>query len=171
VVDGLVDPGRGVGRRDVGAERQRHAGVGEVPVAVRGGATVRPEPLLVEPAGRGPFEEVRLHRGDGAEVGEAFDGAISTTEFPIYKVEDEDKLDPHYLKLLLRSEYFQNAIRAIVTGHSNRRRTQQDDFEDLEIFIPEIGKQRQIAAEFAQRQEQIEKAEEELDGAGEGNSP
>jgi restriction endonuclease S subunit len=29
-------------------------------------------------------------------------------------------------------------------GHSNRRRTQQDDFEALEIYPPEIELQRQI---------------------------
>ncbi|MBP2251276.1 type I restriction enzyme M protein [Halarchaeum solikamskense] len=142
---------------------KREAGKGKNPVAWEGQYFTGSSRWHYMYEGDIVYSQIDLWKGAISTVGEDFDGAISTTEFPIYKVEDEDKLDPHYLKLLLRSEYFQNAIRAIVTGHSNRRRTQQDDFEDLEIFIPEIGEQRQIAAEFAQRQEQIEKAEEELD--------
>jgi len=46
----------------------------------------------------------------------------------------------------LRSAYFQRAIRAITTGHSNRRRTQEEDFEDLRIFLPDLPTQQRIGA-------------------------
>lgn len=109
------------------------------------------------------FSRIDLWKGAISIVGEEFDGAICTTEFPVYRVADEERIDPHYLQLLLRSNYFLKAIRAIITGHSNRRRTQQDDFENLEIFVPEIEEQRKIAEEFESRIERIEKAQEELD--------
>ena len=59
-----------------------------------------------------------------------------TKEFPIYEVVDE-RLDPEFLSCLLRSRYYQRAFRAITTGHSNRRRTQREDFEALEVCFPE----------------------------------
>jgi len=46
---------------------------------------------------------------------------------------------------LLRSRYYQRAFRAITTGHSNRRRTQEADFEALEIdFPPDADTQRRL---------------------------
>jgi type I restriction enzyme M protein len=41
-----------------------------------------------------------------------------------------------FVSILLHSRYYQRAFRAITTGHSNRRRTQQGDFEALEIAFP-----------------------------------
>jgi type I restriction enzyme M protein len=63
------------------------------------------------------------------------DRALVTKEFPIYEV-TEPELDPAFLSILLRTRYYQRAFRAITTGHSNRRRTQIDDFESLEIAFP-----------------------------------
>ena len=54
---------------------------------------------------------------------------------------------PAFLQALLRSRYYQRAFRAITTGHSNRRRTQVPDFEDLEIAFP---------ASFAEQRRLIE---------------
>lgn len=48
----------------------------------------------------------------------------------------EQDLDPDFVSCLLRSRYYQRAFRAITTGHSNRRRTQLDDFQALEICFP-----------------------------------
>ena len=53
----------------------------------------------------------------------------------MYEILD-DRLLPRFLSTLLRSRYYQRAFRAITTGHSNRRRTQAEDFEDLEICYP-----------------------------------
>jgi type I restriction enzyme M protein len=82
------------------------------------------------------YSRIDLWKGCVTVVPEEYDGAIVTNEFPVYEV-DQEQLDPHYLKLVLRTAYFQRAIRAITTGHSNRRRTQADDFENLTIFVPE----------------------------------
>ncbi len=86
-------------------------------------------------AGDVVFSSIDLWKGCVAVVPEAMDGALVTKEFPIYKI-DGEQLDPDFLSILLRSRYYQRAFRAITTGHSNRRRTQVDDFEALEIAYP-----------------------------------
>lgn len=82
------------------------------------------------------FSQIDLWKGCVTIVPSEFDQAILTAEFPVYEV-DRNQIDPYYLKLVLRSRYFQRAIRAITTGHSNRRRTQTMDFENLTIFVPD----------------------------------
>ena len=82
------------------------------------------------------YSRIDLWKGCVAIVPKEFDGAIVTNEFPVYEI-NQDDLDPHYLQLILRTKYFQRAIRAITTGHSNRRRTQHTDFVNLTIFVPD----------------------------------
>jgi type I restriction enzyme M protein len=81
------------------------------------------------------FSSIDLWKGCIAVVPDEFDGALVTKEFPIYEVTDR-RLDPQFVSCLLRSRYYQRAFRAITTGHSNRRRTQREDFEALEICFP-----------------------------------
>lgn len=81
------------------------------------------------------YSSIDLWKGCIAVVPERFDSALVTKEFPIYEVLDE-RVDPEFLSVLLRSRYYQRGFRAITTGHSNRRRTQQADFEALEIAFP-----------------------------------
>jgi len=81
------------------------------------------------------FSSIDLWKGCISVVPPEFDGALVTKEFPIYEVIDE-RLDPEFLSCLLRSRYYQRAFRAITTGHSNRRRTQREDFEALEVCFP-----------------------------------
>lgn len=81
------------------------------------------------------FSSIDLWKGCLSIVPKEYEGALVTKEFPIYKIKD-DRLDPIFLSFLLRSRYYQRAFRAITTGHSNRRRTQERDFEELEICFP-----------------------------------
>ena len=81
------------------------------------------------------FSSIDLWKGCIALVPDGFDGALVTKEFPIYRVRDA-RLLPEFLQALPRSRYYQRAFRAITTGHSNRRRTQVPDFEDLQVAFP-----------------------------------
>lgn len=81
------------------------------------------------------YSSIDLWKGCIAVVPPEFDGAIVTKEFPIYEVVDQ-RLDAEFLSYLLRCRYYQRAFRAITTGHSNRRRTQMNDFEALEVCFP-----------------------------------
>ncbi|MDE7334675.1 MAG: hypothetical protein K2O16_21090 [Lachnospiraceae bacterium] len=82
------------------------------------------------------YSSIDLWKGCISIVPDNFAGAIVTKEFPIYKMKS-DAILPDFLALLLRSRYYQKAFRAITTGHSNRRRTQSQDFENIEIWYPE----------------------------------
>ena len=97
-------------------------------------------------AGNVVFSSIDLWKGCVSVVPESMDGALVTKEFPIYEIIDEE-LDPEFLSILLRSRYYQRAFRAITTGHSNRRRTQVDDFEGLEIAYPPTREQQRALIE------------------------
>lgn len=103
------------------------------------------------------FSSIDLWKGCISVVPPAFDHALVTKEFPIYEVVD-DRLQAGFLWCLLRSRYYQRAFRAITTGHSNRRRTQREDFELLEIVFPaDPAEQNQLVADvFAARAGQAE---------------
>lgn len=93
-------------------------------------------------AGDVVFSSIDLWKGCVAVVPDNMDGALVTKEFPIYEV-DHEVLDPDFLSTLLRSRLYQRAFRAITTGHSNRRRTQVEDFEALDLVYPESVKDQQ----------------------------
>jgi type I restriction enzyme M protein len=111
------------------------------------------------------YSSIDLWKGCIAVVPEEFDGALVTKEFPIYEVTD-DRVSPDFLQCLLRTRYYQRAFRAITTGHSNRRRTQQDDFEQLEITFPlDPKEQARLAAPISAARQGIGVAERGLKDA------
>jgi type I restriction enzyme M protein len=126
-----------------GRLEEREAGKGNNPLSWFGQYFSDGSRWFVAHAGDLIFSQIDIWKGCVAIIPNEFNRAIVTQEFPLYQV-DTNHLDPYYLRLLLRSRYFQRAIRAITTGHSNRRRTQQDDFEALEIYLPDVTIQRDI---------------------------
>jgi len=108
------------------------------------------------------FSGIDLWKGCISVVPEAFDGGLVTKEFPIYRVIDE-RLTPEFLQVLLRSRYYQRAFRAITTGHSNRRRTEVPDFEQVEIaFPPDKREQQSLIAEIVKTRKGQREAAEKL---------
>ena len=105
------------------------------------------------------YSSIDLWKGCIAVVTDRFDGALVTSEFPIYRVTD-DRLDPRFLAYLLRTPYYQRAFRAITTGHSNRRRAQTGDFEAIRIAFPNREEQRRLVESL-----QEARAAERLAGA------
>lgn len=104
------------------------------------------------------YSSIDLWKGCIGVACESFDGAIVTKEYPVYRLVDEE-IDLEFLAALLRSDYYQRAFRAITTGHSNRRRTQQADFESVEIAYP-VSKQEQkrLVAQLVSSKESLAKA-------------
>jgi type I restriction enzyme M protein len=108
------------------------------------------------------FSGIDLWKGCIAVVPATFDGALVSSEFPVYEITDE-RLDPDFLSTLLRSRYYRRAFRAITTGHSNRRRTQVEDFEELEItFPPDKETQRALVKDVVEARTQLHGASEAL---------
>ena len=123
----------------------REAGKGNNPPSWHGAYFTKGSQWFRAHTGDLIISQIDLWKGCVAVVPREYDQAIVTQEFPLYQVNTE-LLDPQYLALLLRSRYFQRAIRAITTGHSNRRRTQAEDFEALRVFLPDLHTQRAIAS-------------------------
>lgn len=136
----------------------REAGKGKNPPSWHGAYFTNGSRWYRAYAGDVIISQIDLWKGCASVVPEEYDHAIVTQEFPLYRV-DTNYLDPSYLALLLRSEYFQRAIRAITTGHSNRRRTQSDDFEDLRVFLPDVPIQQAIVSLVANKSQAIANAE------------
>jgi type I restriction enzyme M protein len=134
-----------------GEIRAREAGKGHNPPEWRASYFEEsPGSWYVARVGDVVFSSIDLWKGCIALVPPEFDGALVTHEFPIYQVRD-GRLTPSFLQILLRSRYYQRAFRAITTGHSNRRRTQVPDFEDLEIAFPtDTQEQERLTGEIAQ---------------------
>jgi len=107
------------------------------------------------------FSSIDLWKGCISIVPPEFDYSLVTKEFPIYEVIDA-RLSADFLWCLLRSRYYQRAFRAITTGHSNRRRTQREDFEALEIVFPEDRdvQQQLVAGIFDARRQQATSAQD-----------
>jgi len=143
-----------------GVLSRREAGKGKNPPAWYGAYFTEGSRWYRVHAGDILISQIDLWKGCIAVVPAEFDGAIVTQEFPVYTVAD-DALNPRYLALLLRSRYFRRAIRAITTGHSNRRRTQPEDFENLRAFLPTSEEQLRVV-------QQVEAAREVLGTADHG---
>ena len=110
------------------------------------------------------ISRIDLWRGCIGVVSDSFDGGVVTNEFPAYYVRPGyvDVVDARYLQLLLRTSYFQRAIRAITTGHSNRRRTQEGDFNALRVPLPPKETQERIVAAIRELETNIRTNRKEL---------
>jgi type I restriction enzyme M protein len=147
-----------------GEIRAREAGKGNNPTAWTGDyfLEVSPGNWYEAHAGDVVFSSIDLWKGCIAVVPAGFDGGLVTKEFPIYRIVDE-RLTSEFLQTLLRSRYYQRAFRAITTGHSNRRRTQVPDFENLTIaFPPDPDSQRRLIQRIAEARDRKHDAQSAL---------
>ena len=140
-----------------GKLKPREAGKGNAPPNWHGAYFKEAQKWYRVHAGGILISRIDLWKGCIGVVPPAFEGAIVTNEFPVYYLREDFKkeTDARYVQLLLRTGYFQRAIRAITTGHSNRRRTQDSDFEALKVFLPSIEVQQQVVATIAAVEDQL----------------
>ena len=115
------------------------------------------------------YSGIDVWKGVVCYVSSEYDGALVTSEYPVLRITD-DEVDPRFLFALLRSKRLRQAFRSISTGHSNRRRTQEADFDALTVCFPSLEVQREIAdKEFLARdrireaQLALERVQSELD--------
>lgn len=146
-----------------GSIRLRQAGIGNNPPQWSGAYFVgSSSDWFVAKAGDVIFSSIDLWKGCISIVPNEFDGALASKEFPIYELVD-GRLTPGFLQALLRSRFYQRAFRAITTGHSNRRRTQEADFESLTIaFPPSREEQTRLIEAMKSAQAQQSKSSETL---------
>lgn len=133
-----------------GEMRRREAGKGRNPPGWHGSYFPAGQKWFVVREGDIVVSRIDLWKGCIGVASAEFDEAVVTGEFPVYRVHPKrvDAADGRYLQMLLRSRHFRRAIRAVTTGHSNRRRTQESDFLDLLVPLPSLDAQARIADEI-----------------------
>lgn len=149
-----------------GELRPREAGKGRNPPGWNGSYFAIGTRWYVVREGDILASRIDLWKGCIGVVPPAFDGAIVTGEFPIYRVRRErhGTVDGRYLQILLRGRYFRRALRAVTTGHSNRRRTQEADFFDLRVPLPPLRVQEEIADAIHELRARRAQADADLGG-------
>lgn len=73
--------------------------------------------------------------------------AVVTTEFPVFTA-DPERLHGEFVKLVLRTGGFLEALRLKASGTSGRKRITPDAFQDLRIPLPSLDEQRTIVAAY-----------------------
>jgi type I restriction enzyme S subunit len=98
-------------------------------------------------AKRGQFILSRIDARNGAigVVPPILDGAVVTSDFPLFDV-NPDRLDTQFLAWLSRTSGFVELCLRASEGTTNRVRLQEDRFLALEISLPSLAEQQRIAA-------------------------
>ena len=147
-----------------GRFKPREAGKGKNPPDWHGAYFKEGQKWYTVRAGDILISRIDLWKGCIGVVPETYDGGVVTNEFPAYYVDPahQDVVDARYLQLLLRTSYFQRAIRAITTGHSNRRRTQEHDFDALRVPLLSKDTQERIVATIQELEDTLGTNQDEL---------
>lgn len=73
--------------------------------------------------------------------------AVVTTEFPVF-TPDPTRLDGEFVKLVLRTGGFLEALRRKASGTSGRKRITPDAFQNLRIPLPPLSEQQAMVAAY-----------------------
>ena len=71
--------------------------------------------------------------------------AVVTPEFPVF-IPYPDRLEGEFVKLILRTGSFLDALRSKASGTSGRKRITPEAFLDLRIPLPSLAEQQSIVA-------------------------
>ena len=90
--------------------------------------------------------------------------AVVTSEYPVFAT-DLARLEAAFVKLVLRTGGFIDALRNEASGTSGRKRVTADAFEDLRIPVPAPHEQRAMVAAHEAAMDRAEALEREADAA------
>lgn len=91
--------------------------------------------------------------------------AVVTPEFPVF-IPHPDRLDGEFVKLILRTGGFLDALRTRASGTSGRKRITPEAFLDLRIPLPSLLEQQSIVASYRAalgRAEELEREAKEIE--------
>ena len=91
------------------------------------------------------FSKIDARSGAIGTLPPAIEKAIVTSEFPVFTA-DPARLEGEFVKLVLRTGGFIEALRRAASGTSGRKRVTPDAFQDLRIPLPSLDRQRTILA-------------------------
>ena len=91
------------------------------------------------------FSKIDARSGAIGTLPPAIEKAIVTSEFPVFTA-DPVRLEGEFVKLVLRTGGFIEALRRAASGTSGRKRVTPDAFQNLRIPLPSLDRQRTILA-------------------------
>ena len=107
-------------------------------------------------AHEGQFIISRIDARNGAMgfVPPSLEGALVTSDFPLFNL-NIARLEPAFLGWLCRTERFVELCQRASEGTTNRVRLQEDRFLAVQIALPPLAEQRQLAAEIDELNDQV----------------
>lgn len=93
------------------------------------------------------FSKIDIRNGAFALLPGIFKRVVVTPEYPIYRTND-DRLDARYFTLVLRSSTFLGLLDGAASGTSGRKRVHPENFEEIEIPLPELNAQRALVRAY-----------------------
>jgi len=129
-------------------------------VVLRGiviGAEVAASRRFVAHAGQFVLSRIDARNGALGVVPEELDGAIVTSDFPLFRIA-ETSLLPSFLGWMSRTAGFVEMCQRASEGTTNRVRLQEDKFLALEITLPPLAEQRRVVARIEELAAKIEEA-------------
>ncbi len=88
--------------------------------------------------------------------------AAVTSEYPVY-VPDPTQVRPRFLHLVFRTQWMQDYLKGLASGHSGRKRIAPADFEDILVPVPPLDEQDRIIARIEEAENRLRSAEAELE--------
>jgi len=113
------------------------------------------------------ISKIDANVGALAVVPTELDGAIASSDFPLFKV-DKTKINIDYLDHCLRYGNYANFLADYAKGTTKRQRVKVSDILDLTIFVPDKEEQQQIVQRIKKQEEIIRNTEQTILAIKEG---
>ena len=106
------------------------------------------------------ISKIRVGQGSFCIVDDDFGHVAVSPEYPVYEP-DGERVDAHYLALVLRTPEFLARLTGSASGNTTKRRIRPSFFESLRIPLPSLAEQQSIVATYRAALGQAEELERE----------
>ena len=111
------------------------------------------------------ISKIRVGQGSFCIVDDDFGHVAVSPEYPVYEP-DGERVDAHYLALVLRTPEFLARLTGSASGNTTKRRIRPSFFESLRIPLPSLAEQQSIVATYRAalgRAEELEREAKETE--------
>jgi type I restriction enzyme M protein len=129
------------------------------------GSKIKTKSQYFAKSGQLIVSKIDARNGAIAVIPDELDGAIATSDFPLYDV-DYSEIDKTYLEYYLMYNDLGSKLLKYSKGTTNRRRIKREDILNLTIEIPSLPEQKKIVDEIERERENLEKAKKRLEDLG-----
>ena len=93
------------------------------------------------------ISKIRVGQGSFSIVDDDLDHVAVSPEYPVYEP-DNERIDAHYLALVLRTPEFLARLTGSASGNTTKRRIRPSFFESLRIPLPPLAEQQAIVRPY-----------------------